>query len=168
MSRVTELESEIDRLTRHRDAQPTEALYQRHQQRIDGLTAELIAWQLSGARMHAADDAIRAAARRCHRAHTGRRRWPVAAGATGLLGTVATAGHLAADGAGPPLIGGVLLATAVAALAMTAVDRARDARALAAATTDMDTAQARYAALVDRHAPAAITSQPPATTQEAS
>ncbi|WP_018223818.1 hypothetical protein [Salinispora pacifica] len=160
MSRVTELESEIGRLTR---SAPTEAL----QRRIDGLTAELIAWQLSGARMHAADDAIRAAARRCHRAHTGRRRWPVVAGASGLLGTVATAGHLAADGAGPPLIGGVFLATAAIALGLTAVDRARDARALAAATTDMHTAQARYAALVDRHTPA-IASQPPATTQEAS
>jgi hypothetical protein len=152
-TRATELESQIRRLTRQRDAQPADTLYAlTHQQRIDELSVELIAWQLDGARMHAAENAIHAAARRRHRAHTGQRRWPAVAGATGLLGTAATAGHLAADAGGPPLIGGTLLGAAAVALALTALDRVHDARELAAAETDMHTAQHEYAAVVASHA----------------
>lgn len=183
MSRAAELETEIRRLTVQRDAQPPDTLYAlTHQRRIDELSVELIAWKLDAAQMHAAEDAIRAAARRRHRAHTGRRRWPAVAGASGLLGTVATAGHLAADAGGPPLIGGTLLIAAAAALALTALDRAHDARELAAAATDMDTAQNQYSAVVARHAraispalPLAIhnqetscaSPQPPATSPSA-
>ncbi|MFG3423401.1 hypothetical protein [Micromonospora sp. NPDC048063] len=153
MSRVAELESEIRRLTRQRDAQPPDTLYAlTHQQRIDVLSVELMAWQLDAARMRAAEDAIRAAGRRRHRAHTGRRRWPAVAGASGLLGGVATAGHLAADAGGPPLIGGVLLTAAAAALALTAAERAHDAREAAAAEADMHAAQHQYAAVVASHA----------------
>jgi hypothetical protein len=151
--RVAELEAQIRHLTRQRDAQPTDTVYAlTHQRRIDDLSVELMAWQLHGPRMHAAEQAMRAAARRRRRAHTGRRRWPATAGATGLLGTLATAGHLAADTTSPPLIGGGMLSIAVAALVMTAVDRARDAREAAAAETDMHTAQHQYAAVVARHA----------------
>jgi len=182
MSRIAELESEIRRLTRQRDAQPADTIYAlTHQQRIDVLSVELIAWHLDGTRMRAAEDAIRAAGRRRQRAHTGRRRWPAVAGTCGLLGTVATAGTLAADG-GPPLIGGTLLSIAAAALALTALERGRDAREAAAAETDMHTAQHQYAAVVARHAgaitpvrPLAIhnqettcpSPQPPATSPSA-
>lgn len=169
-ARAAELESEIRRLTRQRDAQPADTLYAlTHQQRIDELSVELIAWKLDGARMRAAEHAIRAAARRRHRAHTGRRRWPAVAGGSGLLGTVATAGHLAADAGGPPLIGGTLLGAAAVALALTALDRARDARELAAAATDMDTAQDQYAAVVASHADAIAPARPlPIHNQETS
>jgi hypothetical protein len=154
-TRAAELESQIRRLTRQRDAQPADTLYAlTHQQRIDELSVELIAWQLDGARMRAAENAIYAAARRRHRAHTGRRRWPAVAGATGLLGTAATAGQLAADAGGTPLIGGTLLGAAAVALALTALDRARDTRELAAAAADMNTAQDQYAAVVASHADA--------------
>ncbi|WP_433233971.1 hypothetical protein ACQP2H_31755 (plasmid) [Micromonospora sp. CA-248260] len=151
-ARIAELESEIRRLTRQRDAQPADTVYAlTHQQRIDALSVELIAWQLDGAQMRAAEDAIRAAGRRHRRAHTGRSRWPAVAGGSGLLGSVATAGHLAANAGGPPVIGGVLLTAAAAALALTALDRVRDGREAAAAETDMHTAQHQYAAVVARH-----------------
>lgn len=154
-ARVAELESEIRRLTRQRDAQPADTVYAlTHQQRIDELSIELIAWQLDPARMRAAEDAIRAAGRRRHRAHAGRRRWPAVAGASGLLGTVATAGHLAADAGGAPWIGGALLTVAATALGLTAVDRARDAREAAAAEADMHAAQHQYADVVAHHASA--------------
>ncbi|MBM0279056.1 hypothetical protein JM949_29220, partial [Micromonospora sp. STR1s_6] len=100
--RVAELEAQIRRLTRQRDAQPADTLYAlTHQQRIDELSVELIAWKLDGAQMHAAENAIRAAGRRRQRAHTGRRRWPAVAGVSGVLGSVATAGHLAPHAGGP-------------------------------------------------------------------
>lgn len=151
--RVAEIESEIRRLTHQRDAQPADTLYAlTHQQRIDRLSIELIAWQLDGAQMHAAERALRDAARRRSRAHTGRRRWPAVAGVSGLLGILATAGQLAADSGSLPLIGGVLLSVAAAALALTAADRARDAREAAAAEADMHTAHHQYAAVVARHA----------------
>ncbi|MGC4808614.1 hypothetical protein [Micromonospora sp. DT233] len=181
-ARVAEIESEIRRLTRQRDAQPADTVYAlTHQQRIDALSVELIAWQLDGARMRAAEDAIRAAGRRHRRAHIGRNRWPAVAGASGLFGSVATAGHLAADAGGPPLIGGALLTVAAAALALTAVDRTRDAREAVAAEADMHTAQHQYAAVVAGHAraitpvrplaihsqetPCSSSPQPPATSR---
>jgi hypothetical protein len=151
--RVAELETQIRRLVAQRDAQPADTLYALdHQRRIDALSVELIAWRLDGARMQQAEDAIRAAGRRQRHAHTGRRRWPVVAGTGGVLGGMATAGHIAADAGGVPLLGGALLTLAAAALALTAVDRVRDAREAAAAETDMDTAQQHYAAVVARHA----------------
>lgn len=151
--RVADLETQIRRLVAQRDAQPADTLYAlTHQRQIDALSVELIAWRLDGTRMQQAEDAIRAAARRQRHAHTGRRRWPVVAGTGGVLGGMATAGHIAADAGGVPLLGGALLTVAAAALALTAVDRVRDAREAAAAETDMDTAQRDYAAAVARHA----------------
>ncbi|MGC5334875.1 hypothetical protein [Micromonospora sp. DT62] len=153
MSRIAEIESEIRRLTRQRDVQPADTLYAlTHQQRIDALSVELMAWQLDPVRMRAAEGAIHAAGRRRHRAHTGRRRWPAVAGVSGLLGGVATAGHLAADAGGPPVFGGALLTAAAAALALTAAERVRDARELAAAEADMHTALDEYTAVVASHA----------------
>jgi hypothetical protein len=152
-ARIAELEDQIRRLTRQRDAQPADTIYAlTHQRRIDVASIELIAWQLDGARMRAAEHALRAAARRRSRAHIGRRRWPATAGVSGVLGALATAGQLAADAGSPPLIGGALLSVAAAALALTAVDRARDAREAAAAVTDMHTAQHQYEAVVASHA----------------
>jgi len=152
-TRITELAEQIWRLTRQRDAQPADTLYAlTYQKRIDRLSVELVAWTLDHSRMHAAEHAVRAAARRRHRAHTGRRRWPATAGVSGVLGTLATAGQLAADASHPPLIGGTLLAVAAAALALTAFDRVRDAREAAAAEADMNTAQRQYTAIVRRHA----------------
>ncbi|MEU9510773.1 hypothetical protein AB0D32_31355 [Micromonospora sp. NPDC048170] len=170
MSRVAELESEIRRLTRQRDVQPPDTLYAlTHQQRIDALSVELMAWQLDPVRMRAAEEAIHAAGRRRHRAHTGRRRWPAVAGVSGLLGGVATAGHLAADAGGPPIFGGTLLSVAAAALALTAAERVRDARELAAAETDMHTALDEYDAVVASHARAITPVRPLAIhTQETS
>ncbi|MEU6077583.1 hypothetical protein [Micromonospora sp. NPDC047074] len=153
MSRVAEIESEIRRLTRQRDVQPADTLYAlTHQQRIDALSVELMAWQLDPVRMRAAEDAIHAAGRRRHRAHTGRRRWPAVAGVSGLLGGVATAGHLAANAGGPPAFGGALLTAAAAALALTAAERVSDAREVAAAEADMHTALDEYTAVVASHA----------------
>lgn len=167
MSRVAEIESEIRRLTRQRDVQPADTLYAlTHQQRIDALSVELMAWQLDGVRMRAAEDAIHAAGRRRHRAHTGRRRWPAVAGASGLFGGVATAGHLAADAGGPPVIGGVLLTAAAAALALTAAERIRDAREVAAAEADMHTALDQYTAVVASHARAITPVRPLAIHQQ--
>jgi hypothetical protein len=151
--RITELETQIRRLTVQRDAQPADTLYAlTHQKRIDKLSVELMAWQLDGPAMRAAEKAIRDAAHRRHRAHTGRSRWPATAGVTGLLGTLATAGQLAADTSHPPLIGGTMLAVAAAALGLTAHERIRDARAAATAETDMNTARRQYNAIIARHA----------------
>lgn len=166
-ARVAELESQIRRLVRQRDAQPADTLYAfTHQQRIDVLSVELIAWQLEPARMLAAEEAIRSAARRQRRAQTGSSRWPIVSGASGILGGVATAGHLAADAGGPPLIGGVLLTAAAAALALTVADRSRDAREAAQAEADMETAQQHYAAVVRRHSRAIAPLRPLAIHQE--
>ena len=154
-TRIDELETQIRQLTRQRDAQPADTVYAlTHQRRIDRLSVELIAWQLDGPQMNAAQQALRDAARRRRRAHTGRRRWPATAGITGALGALATAGQLAADAGTLPLIGTVLLAVAAAALGLTVVDRARDAREAAAADADTNTAQRRYAAVVARHSTA--------------
>ena len=168
-TRIAELEDRIRQLAAQRDAQPADTLYAlTHQKRIDRLSVELIAWQLDGRRMRVAEDAIRAAARRRHRAHTGRSRWPAAAGVSGVLGTLATAGHLAADASSPPLIGATLLAGAAAALGLTAHDRIRDAREAAAAESDMNTAQRAYAAIVKRHAAAIAPLSPVAIHEETS
>jgi hypothetical protein len=168
-TRIAELEDRIRQLAAQRDAQPADTLYALTQQkRIDKLSVELIAWQLDGRRMRAAEDAIRAAARRRHRAHTGRSRWPAAAGVSGVLGTLATAGHLAADASSPPLIGGTLLAVAAAALGLTAHDRIRDAREAAAAESDMNTAQREYTSIVRRHAAAIAPLSPVAIHEEKS
>ena len=149
--RVPELEAEIRRLTRQRDAQPTDTLYAlHHQARIDVLSIELIAWHLEPARMLAAETAIRDAGRRARRAQTGRRRWPAVAGVSGAIGGIITAGSLATHN-GPSLIGSTLLAVAVAALALTVVDRARDARDADQADVDIEAAQRTYAAIVARH-----------------
>ena len=168
-TRIAELEARIRQLAAQRDAQPADTLYAlTHQKRIDKLSVELMAWQYDGRLMHAAEDAIRAAARRRHRAHTGRLRWPATAGGSGLLGALATAGHLAADPSSPPLIGGTLLAVAAAALGLTAHDRIRDAREAAAAEADMNTAQRQYAAIVKRHAVAIAPLRPVAIHEEKS
>lgn len=152
-TRVAELEAQIRRLTQQRDAQPADTVYALTQQeRIDDLSVELIAWQLDGEQMQAAEDALHAAARRRRRAHTGRSRWPATAGIAGSFGALATLGHLASDAGNPPLIGGALLGIAAAALAATAVDRARDTREAAAAETDIHAAQHHYTAVVNRHA----------------
>uniref|UniRef100_UPI003B21C9BD hypothetical protein n=1 Tax=Micromonospora carbonacea TaxID=47853 RepID=UPI003B21C9BD len=166
-ARVAELESQIRRLVRQRDAQPADTFFAlTHQQKIDALSVELIAWQLEPDEMLAAENAIRAAARRQRRAQTGSSRWPVVSGAAGILGGVATAGHLAADAGGPPLIGGALLTAAAAALALTAADRARDTREALQAEVDMDTAQRHYADVVRRHARAIAPLRPLAIHQE--
>jgi hypothetical protein len=152
-SRKAQLEATIRQLTVQRDAQPADTLYAlTHQKRIDKLSIELMAWQLDGPAMRAAETAIRDAAHRRHRAHTGRSRWPAAAGVTGVLGTLATAGQLAADTSHPPLIGGSLLAVAAAALGLTVAERLRDSRAAAEAETEMNTAQRQYSAVIARHA----------------
>jgi type II secretory pathway pseudopilin PulG len=166
MSRAAELEAEIHRLTQQRDAQPPDTLWAlSHQAKIDELSVELAAWHLDPARMAGAEASIREAGRRLRRAQTGRRRWPVIAAGTGVLGTVAGAGELAAHTG--PVIGAGFLAAAAAALALTAVDRARDARDAARAEADIETAQGRYAATVGRHAGAIAPLRPLAIhTQE--
>lgn len=166
LTRITELEQQIARLTRQRDAQPADTVYAlTHQRKIDLLSVELIAWETDYAAMYAAEEAIRDAGHRRHRAHTGRRRWPATAGVTGALGALATAGHLAADAGSVPVIGGTLLAVAAAALGLTVHDRVRDARAAAAAEADMNTAQRRYGAIVKRHA-SSITPLTPVAVHE--
>lgn len=166
-ARVAELESQIRRLVRQRDAQPADTFFAyTHQQKIDALSVELIAWQLEPARMLAAEEAIRSAARRQRRAQTGSSRWPIVSGVSGVLGGVATAGHLAADAGGLPVIGGALLTAAAAALALTVADRSRDAREVAQAEVDMETAQQHYAAVVQRHARAIAPLRPLAIHQE--
>jgi hypothetical protein len=166
-ARVTELEAKIRQLTVQRDAQPADTLYAlTHQRRIDRLSVELMAWQLDGLAMRAAEKAIRDAAHRRHRAHTGRSRWPATAGVSGLLGSLATAGQLAADTSNPPLIGGTMLAVAAAALGLTARERIRDARAAASAEAEMNTGQRQYAAVIARHAHAIAPLNPVAAHEQ--
>lgn len=166
-ARVTELEAKIRQLTVQRDAQPADTLYAlTHQKRIDRLSVELMAWQLDGPAMRAAEAAIHDAVHRQRRAHTGRSRWPVTAGVTGVLGTLATAGQLAADTSNPPLIGGSLLAVAAAALGLTVAERRRDSRAADEAETDIDTAQRRYSAIIARHAHAIAPMNPVAIHEQ--
>lgn len=151
-ARVTQLEAEIARLGRARDAQPPDTLYAlSYQNEIDTLAAELIAWRLQPAKMAAAHGAMREANRRLHRAHTGRRRWPMAAAITGLFGAAATAGHLVADAAGLPLVGSGLLTTSAAALAAAVAERVRDGHNAAQAETDITEARRRYTDLVQHH-----------------
>jgi len=171
--RATELAGEIRRLTRQRDAQPSDTPYAlRHQARIDVLSIELIAWQREPARMASAETAIRDARRRRHRAQTGRRRWPVVAAGSGAIGGLATAGSLAAHAGASPL-GGVCLGAAAVALALTVADRVRDARAVDQADIDIEAAQSHYAAVVAGHARAIVPLRPlaihaPALAQEES
>lgn len=164
-TRAAELAEEIDRLSAIRRAQDTASpTWAMLTTRIDGKTAEWLAWQSDGPTLARIERQIRAAATRESRAHRAATPWPYAAAGTGAMGGLLGLNWFWFDTpAWMPISALLCLASAAAAVVLTARDRRASQDALAAAQKQRADLQAELATLIDRHKPATQPASAPAT-----